>query len=142
MLPGWESAYFVLFIVQAGIGIGLVAWREVADKQHDSVAGALVAIWEQSAPIAITSAAVAIIITETGGAVMVLARKLQEHFDRQRERRQEEARQQGREEGLERGLEERDQVWMAWYERMMAAREAGVDFDEPPPVAKPEENGG
>ena len=141
VLPGWEAAYFLLFIIQAIVGIGWVAWREASEKPHDSVAGTLVAIWEQSAPIAITSAAVAIIITEIGGYVMVLARKLQEHFDRQREARQEEVREEGREQGLEQGRKEVGQAWRAWYERMVTAREAGLPFDEPPPDGKPKENG-
>ena len=33
----------------------------------------------------------------------------------------------------EEGREERQRVWMAWYERLEAARRDGREFDEPPP---------
>ena len=59
-------------------------------------------------------------------------------------RRYREGRQEGREEGLKEGLQEglkeglqegraeANEAWQAWYQRMVAAREEGREFDEPP----------
>ena len=40
---------------------------------------------------------------------------------------------EGREEGREEGRAQERAEWMAWYERLEAARRDGRAFDEPPP---------
>jgi flagellar biosynthesis/type III secretory pathway protein FliH len=70
-------------------------------------------IWARVSPIAITSAAVAVSITEIGGYIAMLVREWEERFERKRaerlarqEQMEAQARQAGLEEGRQAGLEE------------------------------------
>ena len=40
---------------------------------------------------------------------------------------------EGRQEGRKEGRAEANEAWQAWYQRMLAAREEGREFDELPP---------
>jgi hypothetical protein len=114
-----KNLYFALFIVQSTIGIGLVAWR--ATLQNKSPLETAITAWQESATIIAASAGTAIIITELGRFIMVLARSLEEW----REKRRAEDRAEGR-------AEERAQ-WEAWNNRRIAAGKDNKPFDEPPP---------
>ena len=95
-------------------------------------------IWARVSPIAITSAAVAVSITEIGGYIAMLVREWEERFERKRaerlarqEQMEAQARQAGLEEGRQAGLEEGHEmerkVWIAW------AEQRGLPIDELPP---------
>jgi uncharacterized membrane protein YcjF (UPF0283 family) len=87
-------------------------------------------IWARVSPIAITSAAVAVSITEIGGYIAMLVREWEERFERKRAERlarQEQMKAQARQAGLEEGHEMERKVWIAWAEQQ------GLPIDELPP---------
>ena len=106
-----------------------IALRETFQNDTDNFLDTVIVIWESSAPIAITSAAVAIVITELGRYLMVLARHLEERLERTREVRRAEGRVQGRTEGRV----EIQKKWEAWNVRRLEAESKGLPFTEPPP---------
>ena len=116
-----KSFYFAAFIIQFLLGATLVALRETFQNDADSLFDTVIAVWESSAPIAITSAAVAIVITELGRYLMVLARHLEERLEKTREVRRAE------------GRAEMQRQWEAWNVRRMEAESKGLPFTEPPP---------
>ena len=120
-----KSFYFAAFILQFLWGTTSIALRETLQNDTDSLFDTIIAIWESSAPIAITSAAVAIVITELGRYLMVLARHLEERLERTREARRSEGRMQGR--------AETQKNWEAWNVRRLEAESKGLPFTEPPP---------
>ena len=124
-----KSFYFAAFILQFLLGTTLVVLRETLWNDADSLFDTVIAIWESSAPIAIASAAVAIVITELGRYLMVLARHLEERLEKTREER----RAEGRAEGLAQGLAEMQTQWEAWNVRRLEAESKGLPFTEPPP---------
>ena len=124
-----KSFYFVAFILQFLLGMTSIALRETFQNNTDNFLDTVIAIWESSAPIAITSAAVAIVITELGRYLMVLARHLEERLERTREVRRAEGRVQGRTEGRV----EIQKKWEAWNVRRLEAESKGLPFTEPPP---------
>ena len=140
-----KSFYFAAFILQFLWGTTSIALRETLQNDTDSLFDTIIAIWESSAPIAITSAAVAIVITELGRYLMVLARHLEERLERTREARRSEGRMQGRAEGRVQGLTEgrvqgltegrveTQKKWEAWNVRRLEAESKGLPFTEPPP---------
>ena len=128
-----KSFYFVAFILQFLWGTTSIALRETLQNDTDSLFDTIIAIWESSAPIAITSAAVAIVITELGRYLMVLARHLEERLERTREARRSEGRMQGRTEGRVQGRAETQKKWEAWNVRRLEAESKGQPFTEPPP---------
>ena len=116
-----KSFYFVAFILQFLLGMTSIALRETFQNDTDNFLDTVIAIWESSAPIAITSAAVAIVITELGRYLMVLARHLEERLERTREVRRSE------------GRVEIQKKWEAWNVRRLEAESKGLPFTEPPP---------
>ena len=116
-----KSFYFAAFILQFLLGTTLVVLRETLWNGADSPFDTIIAIWESSAPIAITSAAVAIVITELGRYLMVLARHLEERLEKTREVRRAE------------GRSEMQTQWEAWNVRRMETESKGLPFTEPPP---------
>ena len=120
-----KSFYFAAFILQFLWGTTSIALRETLQNDTDSLFDTIIAIWESSAPIAITSAAVAIVITELGRYLMVLARHLEERLERTRQARRSEGRVQGR--------VETQKKWEAWNVRRLEAESKGLPFTEPPP---------
>ena len=74
---GVKHVYFALFILQFSAGTIWTIARGV-----ESVA----ALWQVLAPLAITAAAVSLVVTEVGRYLMVLARSLEEKLERTRER--------------------------------------------------------
>ena len=116
-----KSFYFAAFILQFLLGMTSIALRETFQNDTDNFLDTVIAIWESSAPIAITSAAVAIVITELGRYLMVLARHLEERLERTREVRRAE------------GRIEIQKKWEAWNVRRLEAESKGLPFTEPPP---------
>ena len=116
---GTKHFYFALFIFQSIIGIGAVTWWAVL--QHKSPLETAITIWQESAPVIATSAGTAIVITETGRFIMVLARSFEEFLEKRRQRRDAEVR------------AEVTARWVAWNNRRIAAEKNNEPFDEPPP---------
>ena len=137
----------------------LVALEELSGSQHESAAGAVIAVANAAAPVVPLIVLYAILVTSAldflGGLAVVTARFLTEKFiePMRRKRREEEERgleiaramgmKEGLEQGLERGLEqglteghaEERRMWVEWNQRRLDAEAKGVPFDEPPPAS-------
>ena len=124
---GAKKWYFALFVAQVAVGLVLVLYREVKAAELAWSTSPL-KMWQDLAPVSITSAASSITLTEIGAFIVVLSRGLAEHFERRRGRRREALRQEGREEGRK-----AIKAWEEWNERRLVAQAAGEPFDEPPP---------
>ena len=98
-----------------------------------SLLDSTLAVWSEAAPLIITAAAAALVLTEVGRSIVVIARRLEEGLERVRERRREEGRAEGRAEGREEAFAEADRGWEAWNQRRIEAAERGEPFTEPPP---------
>ena len=88
----------------------------------------LAALWRDLSSLAITAAALSMVVTETGRYVMVLAAAFEEW--REKRRREQIAR------AVAERLRENDAEWDAWNERRMQAEQRGEPFEEPPPSAR------
>ncbi len=112
---GVKHVYFALFIGQFSAG---TLWRVAQGVES------LVVLWYDLAALALTVAALSMVITETGRYVMVLAAA----FEEWREKR--------RREQIARAVAAETAKWDAWNERRMQAEQRGEAFDEPPPSAR------
>ncbi len=113
---GVKHVYFGLFIGQFSAGtIGTVAQgvESVTALSHDLSA------------LAITVAAVSMVLTETGRYVMVLAEAFEEW--REKRRREQIAR------AVAAAVAEERREWEAWLQRRTEAEQRGEPFDEPLP---------
>ena len=109
---GVKHVYFALFI---GLFSAGTLWTVA--QGVESVA----ALWRDLAALAITAAAVSMVVTETGRYVMVLAAA----FEEWREKR--------RREQIARAVHENNAEWEAWNQRRLRAEQRGEPFDEPLP---------
>ena len=114
-----KHVYFALFIVQFGAG---TIWTVLQGVES------LAALWRDLSSLAITAAALSMVVTETGRYVMVLAAAFEEW--REKRRREQIAR------AVAERLRENDAEWEAWNERRMLAEQRGEPFAEPPPSAR------
>ena len=97
-----KEFYFALFSVQTSLGLLLIGWREW--RYHgDSWPDVVLAIWERASSVVITSAAVAVIITEIVRFGMVLADWLARKLEKNREAEIARIRAEGYEEGFAEG---------------------------------------
>ena len=117
---GVKHVYFALFIVLFSAG---TLWTVA--QGVESVA----ALWRDLASLAITAAAVSMVVTETGRYVMVLAAA----FEEWREKRRREQIARAVAEGVVEGRRGADAEWEAWLQRRMEAEQRGEPFDEPLP---------
>ncbi|MDE2994942.1 MAG: hypothetical protein OXU67_13785 [Chloroflexota bacterium] len=118
---GVKHVYFALFIGLFTAGtIGMV---------QPGVAS-LAALCHDLAALAVTAAALSMVITETGRYLMVLAAA----FEEWREKRRREQIARAVAEATAVG-ERRLAAWEAWNDRRMQAEQRGEPFDEPPPSA-------
>ncbi len=92
----------------------------------------LAALWQVLAALAITAAAVSMVLTETGRYLMVLAAA----FEEWREKRRQEQIARAVAEALAKERRESDAEWDAWLQRRMLAEQRGKPFAEPPPSAR------
>ena len=120
---GVKHFYFALFILQFSAGTIWAIARGVES---------LVVLWQVLASLAITAAAVSLVVTETGRYLMVLAAAFEEW--REKRRREQIARAEAI--ALVKGRRESDAEWDAWNERRMQAEQRGELFQEPPPSAR------
>ena len=108
-----RDIYFVVFTALFLAGVGVQAHH--AYSSDLSSLAMTRTVWESSAPLAITSAAAAMVLTEIGRIVIVvIAEKLEARYERK-------------------GEEKERQRWVKWNERREAAEAAGEPFREPPP---------
>ena len=112
---GVKHVYFALFIVLFSAGTIWMVQQGVAS---------LAVLCHDLAALAVTAAALSMVITETGRYLMVLAAA----FEEWREKR--------RREQIARAVRENNAEWEAWNERRMQAEQRGEPFDEPPPSAR------
>ena len=115
---GVKHFYFALFILQFSAGTIWAIARGVES---------LVVLWQVLASLAITAAAVSLVVTETGRYLMVLAAAFEEW--REKRRREQIAR------ALAEGRRGADAEWEAWLRRRTQAEQRGEPFEEPPPSA-------
>ena len=113
---GVKHVYFALFIGQFSVG---TLWTVA--QGVESVA----ALWHDLSALAITVAAVSMVLTETGRYLMVLAAAFEEW--REKRRQEQIAR------AVAERLHENDAEWEAWNQRRMQAEQRGEPFEEPLP---------
>ncbi len=113
---GVKHVYFALFIGQFSVGTMWTVAQGV-----ESVA----APWHDLSALAITVAAVSMVLTETGRYVMVLAAAFEEW--REKRRQEQIAR------AVAERLHENDAEWEAWNQRRVQAEQRGEPFEEPLP---------
>ena len=113
---GIKHVYFALFIGQFSVG---TLWTVA--QGVESVA----ALWHDLSALAITVAAVSMVLTETGRYVMVLAAAFEEW--REKRRQEQIAR------AVAERLHENDAEWEAWLQRRTQAEQRGEPFEEPLP---------
>ena len=116
---GVKHVYFALFIGQFSVSTMWTVAQGV-----ESVA----ALWHDLSALAITVAAVSMVLTETGRYVMVLAAAFEEW--REKRRQEQIAR------AVAERLHENDAEWEAWLQRRTQAEQRGEPFEEPSPSAR------
>jgi hypothetical protein len=126
-----RDTYFVIFVALFFAGMALASLRSY--NGGGSLLDSTLAVWSEAAPLAITAAAAALVLTEVGRSTVVLARRLEEGLERVRERRRAEGRAEGLAEGLAKGEARVQEAWQAWNQRRIEAAERGEPFTEPPP---------
>ena len=151
-----------VFSVSFALGMALATWYDITEVTNDTPLATIIAIITVGQAVAVVSTGLAAVV-EGGAYIVVIAhRMVQQGIERGKEEGRAEGRQEGivegiaighdsgraegrtegREEGLTEGRTEgRDEAYEdaarqneAYYKRMLAAREKGEDFDEPPPT--------
>ena len=112
---GVKHVYFALFIGQFTAG---TVWTVAQGTESVS------ALWHDLSSLAITAAALSMVITETGRYLMVLAAA----FEEWREKR--------RQEQIARAVAAATAEWEAWDRRRIQAEQRGEPFEEPSPAAR------
>jgi hypothetical protein len=138
-----KRLYFLLFTLQIIIGTAWLIRKAVLDESLTGISDRALSLWQELAPAAIASAAIALVITDIWGTITVFADWLEETLQRRRRNEQERHRKEiqaakefGRMEAtavLQKRTAEVQQRWEGWNHRREAAVAAGVDFNEPPP---------
>lgn len=120
-----KRLYFRLFTLQIIIGAAWLIRKAVLDESLTGIPDKILSVWQELAPVAIASAAIALAITDTWGTITVFADWLEETLERRRQRQIKAA--------VDKARAEERQRWEGWNHRREAAVAAGVDFNEPPP---------
>ena len=120
---GVKHVYFALFIVQFSAGTIWTVLQGVAS---------LAALWHDLSSLAVTAAALSMVIAETGRYLMVLAAA----FEEWREKRRREQIARAVAEAVAETRLESDAEWESWLQRRLHAEQRGEPFDEPPPSAR------
>ncbi len=120
---GVKHVYFALFI---GLFSAGTLWRVLQGVES------LAALWHDLSSLAITAAALSMVVTETGRYAMVLAAA----FEEWREKRRQEQIARAVAAALAQERRESDAEWEAWLQRRTQAEQCGEPFEEPPPLAR------
>ena len=124
------AVFSVLFV----LGMALVAWYEIGEVTHDTPLATIIFIIIKGQAVAVVSAGFAGVI-EGGAYIVVIAHNIvQRGIEKGRAEGRAEGRVEGRTEGRDEAYEDAARQNEAYYKRMLEAREAGEDFDEPPPT--------
>ena len=128
-------SYAILYLV----GVGLLSWYEITQKEQGVVETCL-AIVTGSSQI---GAGIAMAIASIEGVIMVIAsyfiakwreRGRAEGEEQGRVEGEKLGREEGREEGEKRGKAVVQEMWESWNQRRLEAEGRGEPFDEPPPT--------
>lgn len=119
--PSARLFYFLTFAVLMLVGTTLLAIHEFGDGDGTLLED-VVAVWRGAGSLVLASIAVAIVLTEIGGWIMVTT--LNRFFDR---------RDALRAEGRNEGRTAKHREWFAWNARREAAAAENREFTEPPP---------
>lgn len=120
------AVFSVLFV----LGMALVTWYEITEVTHDTPLATIIFIIIKGQAVAVVSAGFAGVI-EGGAYIVVIAHNI---VQRGIEKGRAEGRVEGRSEGRDEAYEDAARQNEAYYKRMLEAREAGEDFNEPPPT--------
>ena len=115
-----ESWALFLFTLQLLICVTGVAVHEVAYEDHANALATVIGMGRALAPQIVVITATTVVAVE--GYAMLAERYLRRRY------------REGRQEGRKEGRAEANEAWQAWYQRMLAAREEGREFDELPPT--------
>ena len=88
------------------------------------------------AALAVTAAALSMVITETGRYLMVLAAAFEEWREKRRQEQIARAVAEAKTEVAAETLRGADAEWEAWNERRLQSEQRGEPFEEPPPSAR------
>ena len=124
---GVKHVYFALFILQFSAG---TIWTIA--RGMESVA----ALWQVLAPLAITAAAVSLVVTEVGRYLMVLAAAFEEWREKRRQEQIARAVAEAESVAVVKGQRGADAEWEAWNQRRLQAEQRGEPFDEPSPSVR------
>ena len=136
-----KRLYFRLFTLQIIIGVAWLIRKAVLDESLTGIPDRILSVWQELAPVAIASAVIALVITDTWGTITVLfADWLEDELKKRRQRQIKAAVDKARAEALEEArAEERETARQFrrnlrdWNRRREAAASAGEEFNEPPP---------
>ncbi len=135
-----KGLYFALFSTQI---VGWVAWltrKSILDESLVAVPDKILFVWQGMAPVAISSAAIALAITDIWKTSMVFGTWLEDEIKKRRRKSIAEAQKKGFTQGQAEGIMEERRRWHKWNQRREAAAAAGEEFNEPPPDGAPAES--
>ena len=119
------SAYSAMF----ALGMALTTWHELSMAQGRAPLEIINAIIFNAQAVAVASAGFAAIV-ESGVYIVVIAAHI---IQKEQEKAIAKGRGEGRAEGRDEAYKDADEQLDAYFRRMDAAREAGVEFNEPRP---------
>lgn len=122
---GREGWFLLLFVLQFCVYTGIIAYYEYVSNSGDWLATFVGVMGKMPGVIALSTAS-SIVFLE--GLAMLSERYLK--------RRYEEGKEIGLKEGREEGEARMSKAWEEWNRRRIAAEEAGMEFDEPPPSSQ------
>ena len=144
-----KGLYFGLFTTQIVIAAAWLIRTAIVDEALVGIPAKVHFVWQGMAPLAISSAAFALIITDTWKTSMVLGTYLEDVLKKRRQKSIAEAQKkafaqgqaeghaqgqaEGHAQGQTEGIMEERQRWQKWNQRREAAVAAGEEFNEPPP---------
>ncbi len=143
ILSKYKRWYFGLFTGQIVVAAIWLTQRAIADESLPGASDKILSVWQNMAPVAISSAAIALALTDIWGTAMVIASWLEDELKKRRQRQQRQIR-AALEEAVEKAVEEtreeeretarqfRNRL-LDWSQRRETAAAAGEEFDEPPP---------
>ena len=124
--------YIAIFVAQYFLFLGMTVWHEVVNRGSSGGIEVTLEVQKGMTASILNMAASTYIILEG----VMLAQWLRERDQRKRDEQIEKIREESIEAGRELGAEEANYSWNEWLERMQAAHQEGVPFDEPPPGSK------
>ena len=159
ILSKYKRWYFGLFTGQIVVAAIWLTQRAIADESLPGVSDKILSVWQNMAPVAISSAAIALALTDIWGTAMVIASWLEGELKKRRQREQkqiqariDEAVKARLEEAVQARVEEAVEVavestraeereagrqfrnrLLDWSQRRETAAAAGEEFNEPPP---------